>query len=128
MFSYADVEKLRGLAVQAAELMAGAASPAGPSGESGRDSARVSPADREAVLEALAEHERDWLGHTVAFFAGRGLGLFEAMPLPCRLPELAVLACRPCIRLLLAAVQRGPGNRTTQSAPGQCTGSPDKLG
>jgi hypothetical protein len=135
MFSYADVEKLRsvcatepvvlslylpvplvpaglrGLAAQAGELMAGAASPAVPSGESGRDSARVSHADREAVLEALAEHERDWLGHTVAFFAGRGLGLFEAMPLPCRLPALAVLACRPYIRPLLAAVQRGPDYR-----------------
>lgn len=134
MFSYADVEKLRsvcapepvvlslylpvpldpaglrGLAAEAGELMAGAAGPGG-SGGSRRDSARVSHADREAVLGALAAHERDWLGHTVAFFAARELGLFEALPLPCPLPERAVLTGRPYIRPLLAAVQRGPDYR-----------------
>jgi Bacterial archaeo-eukaryotic release factor family 10 len=129
MFSYSSVEKLRsvcatkpvvlslylpvpldpaglrGLAAEAGELMAGAASPAGGSQ---RDSARVSRADREAVLGALAARGRDWLGHTVAFFASQELGLFEALPLRYPLPARAVLAGRPYIRPLLAAVQRGP--------------------
>ena len=61
-----DPAGLRGLAAEAGELMAEAA---GPAGESQRDSARVSHADREAVLGALAARGRDWLGHTVAFFA-----------------------------------------------------------
>ena len=65
-------------------------------------------ADRDAVLDALAAHGRDWLGHTVAFFACQQLGLFEALPLPCVLPGRAVLATRPHIRPLLAAIQRCP--------------------
>ena len=132
MFGYADVEKLRrvcapgsavlslylavpldpagvrGLAAEAAELMANAV---GLAGGSERDGARVDHADREAVLDALAAHGRDWGGHTVAFFACRELGLFEALPLPCLLPEQAVLASRPYIRPLLAAVQRCPDYR-----------------
>ena len=132
MFGYADVEKLRrvcapgsavlslylavpldpagvrGLAAEAAGLMASAVGLAGGSQE---DGARVGQADREAVLDALAAHERDWGGHTVAFFACRELGLFEALPLPCLLPEQAVLTSRPYIRPLLAAVQRCPDYR-----------------
>ena len=129
MFGYADVEKLRGvcapgsavlslylavpldpaairgLAAAAAELMASAAGLAGGTESDGR---RVEAADREAVLDALAAYGRDWGGHTVAFFACRELGLFEALPLPCLLPERAVLTSRPYIRPLLAAVQRCP--------------------
>ena len=132
MFGYADVEKLRrvcapgsavlslylavpldpagvrGLAAEAAGLMASAVGLAGGSQE---DGARVGQADREAVLDALAAHERDWGGHTVAFFACRELGLFEALPLPCLLPEQAVLTSLPYIRPLLAAVQRCPDYR-----------------
>jgi len=103
-----DPAGLRGLAAEAGELMAGAAAPAGGSQ---RDSARVSHADREAVLGALAARGRDWLGHTVAFFASQELGLFEAMPLRYPLPARAVLACRPNLRRVLAAVQRGPDYR-----------------
>ena len=132
MFSYADVEKLRsacatepvvlslylpvpldpaglrGLAAEAGELMANAA---GPAGGSRRDSAQVSDADREAVLGALAARGRDWLGHTVAFFASQKLGLFEALPLRDPRPARAVLADRPYIRPLLAAIQRRPDYR-----------------
>ena len=132
MFSYADVEKLRrlcvpgsavlslylavpldpagirGLAAEAAELMASAVGLAGGNQE---DGARVGQADREAVLDALTAHGRDWGGHTVAIFACRELGLFEALPLPCLLPEQAVLTSRPYIRPLLAAVQRCPDYR-----------------
>jgi hypothetical protein len=135
MFSYSDVEKLRsvcatkpvvlslylpvpldpaglrGLAAEAGELMAGAAGPVGPAGGSRRDTTRVSHADRETVLGALAARGRDWLGHTVAFFASQELGLFEALPLRYPLPTRAVLAGRPYIRPLLAALQRGPDYR-----------------
>jgi len=138
MFGYADVEKLRcacapgsavlslylavpldpagtrGLATTAAELMASAVGLAGGSEkdqEGERDGARIEAADREAVLDALAAHGRDWGGHTVAFFACQKLGLFEALPLPCLLPERALLTSRPYIRPLLAAVQRCPDYR-----------------
>jgi Bacterial archaeo-eukaryotic release factor family 10 len=103
-----DPAGLRGLAAEAGELMAEAADPADGSQ---RDSAKVSHADREAVLGALAARGRDWLGHTVAFFASEELGLFEALPLRYPLPARAVLAGRPYIRSLLAAVQRRPDYR-----------------
>jgi hypothetical protein len=132
MFGYADVEKLRsvcapeptmlslylpvpldptglrGLAAEAGELMANAV---GAVGGSRGEGAGVGHADREAVLDALAARGRDWLGHTVAFFACRELRLSEALPLPCVLPGRAVLASRPYIRPLLAAVQRCPDYR-----------------
>ena len=132
MFGYADVEKLRGacaprsavlslylavpldpagirgLAAGAVELMACAVGLAGGTEDDHRVRARVEAADREAVLGVLAAHGRDWAGHTVAFFACQELGLFEALPLPCLLPERAVLTGRPYIRPLLAAVQRCP--------------------
>jgi hypothetical protein len=135
MFGYADVEKLRGacapdravlsvylavpldpagirgLAADAAELMASAVGLAGGTEKDQRGGARVDRADREAVLDALAAHGRDWAGHTVALFACRDLGLFEVLPVPCRLPERAVTASRPYIRPLLAAVQRRPDYR-----------------
>ena len=68
-------------------------------------------ADRDAVLDTLAAHGRDWLGHTVVFFACGELGLFEATPLPCLLQERGVLATRPHVRPLLAALQRCPDYR-----------------
>jgi peptide chain release factor subunit 1 len=128
MISYADVDKLRGmrapgpavlslylavpldpaevrgLAARAGGLMAGVSA----INLEGVKAAGVSHADRNAVLGALAVHGRDWLGHTVAFFACDQLGLFEAVPLPCVLPDRAVLAIRPHVRPLLAAVQRCP--------------------
>ena len=130
MFGYVDVEKLRsegapgaavlslylpvpldpararGLAAEANALMAGAARADG-----GSHGAGLSPADREAVLGALAARGRDWLGGTVAFFACRELGLFEVLPLRCPVPERAVLAGRPYIRPLLAALRRLPDYR-----------------
>jgi len=102
-----DPARLRGLAAEAGDLM-GDVSANGPDSVS---NAGVSNADRNAVLDALAAHGRDWLGHTVAFFACGELGLFEALPLPCLLPERAVLATRPHVRPLLAALQRCPDYR-----------------
>jgi peptide subunit release factor 1 (eRF1) len=94
-----DPAGVRGLAAEAGDLMAGAGG------------AGVSDADRQAVRDALAEHGREWLGHTVAFFACDQVGLFEAWPLPCPLPERVVLAAWAHVRPLLAALQRCPDYR-----------------
>ena len=66
---------------------------------------------RRRLSGLLASRARDWLGHTVAVFACAGLGLAEAIPLPCRLQERAVLAARPHVRPLLLAIQRCPAYR-----------------
>lgn len=102
-----DPAGLRGLAARAGELMATARS-VDPDATS---AARVSHADRDAVLDAVAARGRDWLGHTVAIFACGELDLLEALPLPCLLPERGVLATRPHVRPLLAALQRYPDYR-----------------
>ena len=64
--------------------------------------------DRDWVLEKLPPCAGDCPGHTVAVFACAGSGLFEAIPLPCLLPERGVLGVRPHIRPLLLAWQRCP--------------------
>jgi hypothetical protein len=102
-----DPAGLRGLAARAGDLIAGVSAVR----LDDRSTAGLSYADRDAVLDAVAAHGREWLGHTVAFFACQQLGLFEALPLPCAVPERAVLATRPHVRLLLAAVQRCPDYR-----------------
>ena len=61
--------------------------------------------DRDWVLEKLPPCARDCTGCTVAVFACADSGLFEAIPLPCPLPERAVLGVRPHIRPLLLARQ-----------------------
>jgi len=58
------------------------------------------------VLEKLPPCARDCPGRTVAVFACAGSGLFEAIPLPCPLPECGVLGVRLHIRPLLLAWQR----------------------
>jgi hypothetical protein len=128
MISYADVEKLRGMRAPGPVLLSlylpvpldpaelrGLAARANDLVDSvsvvGRDDvsrAGVSRADRDAVLDMLAAHGREWLGHTVAFFCCAEMGLFETLPLACALPERAVLAARPHVRPLLAAIQRCP--------------------
>ena len=62
--------------------------------------------DRDWVLEKLPPCVRDCTGRTVAVFACAGSGLFEAIPLPCPLPERGVLGVRPHIRPLLLTRQR----------------------
>lgn len=61
--------------------------------------------DRSWVLEKAAAAGPDWPGRTVAIFACADVGLLEVLPLPCYLPERAVLGVRPHIRPLLAALQ-----------------------
>jgi len=97
-----DPAQLRELPARAGELIACAAS---------GTTAQIPRADREAVLQLVAAHGRDWLGHTVAVFSCGELGLLEAVPLPGRVAERAVLATRPHVRPILAAIQRCPPYR-----------------
>lgn len=99
-----DPAELRGLPARADDLIAAAESAAGGCGH-------VAQEDRSSVREKLEIGGRDWLGRTVAMFACANAGLSEAFPLPCRLPDRAVLGIRPHIRPLLAAVQQCPAYR-----------------
>jgi len=102
-----DPAALRGLPARAGELFALAAR----DGPGSPGVIRVPAEERRAVQGLLTTHARDWLGHTVAIFACGQLGLAEALPLPCRLQERAVLATRPHVRPLLLAIQRCPAYR-----------------
>ena len=96
-----DPAELRGVPARADDLIAAAESAAG-------GCRHVTQEDRRSVHEKLEAGGRDWLGRTVAMFACAGAGLSEAFPLPCHLPDRAMLGIRPHIRPLLAAVQRCP--------------------
>ena len=87
------------LAARAGELIAAAEAACGQP---------MAEQDRTWVLERLPACARDWPGRTVAVFACAGTGLFEAIPLPCPLPDRGVLGVRPHIRPLLLARQRCP--------------------
>ena len=100
-----DPAALRGLPARAGELLAAGGSADDPG------ASRVRAEDRQLVRRLLDMHARDWLGHTVAIFACGQLGLAEGIPLPCTLPERAVLATRPHVRPLLVALQRCPAYR-----------------
>ena len=102
-----DPAELRGLPAHAGELFALAAR----DGSGIPPGVRVGTADARAVRGLLASRARDWLGHTVAVFACAGLGLAEAIPLPCQRQERAVLAARPHVRPLLLAMQCCPAYR-----------------
>ena len=99
-----DLAELRSLPTRADDLIEAAESAAGGCGH-------IAERDRSSVREKLQLSGRDWLGRTVALFACADAGLFEAFPLPRRLPDRAVLGIRPHIRPLLAAVQRCPAYR-----------------
>jgi len=64
--------------------------------------------DTEAITTAMAGGAQEWLGRTMAFFACAEIGLLEIISLPGSSPDRAVVAAKPCIRPLLAAVQRNP--------------------
>lgn len=101
-----DPAELRGLPARVGDLMAAAAG--GPAGE---ECGRLRDEDRGAVRAEVAAHGRDWLGHGVAVFACADLGLLEVLPLRCEVADRAVLAARPHIRPLLAALHRCPAYR-----------------
>ena len=98
-----DPAELRGLPARADDLIAAA--------EGAVSGGHAAEEDRSAIRETLGISGRDWLGHTVAMFACADAGLYEAFPLPCRMPDRAVLGIRPHIRPLLAAAQRCPAYR-----------------
>jgi len=97
-----DPAQLQELPARAGELIASAASGA---------AAQIRRADWEAVLQLVASRCRDWPAHTVAIFSCGELGLLEAVTLPGRVAERAVLATRPHVRPILAAIQRCPAYR-----------------
>jgi hypothetical protein len=104
-----DPAELRGLPALAADLADSAEAAAGNArpGQAGT-ACRVSAEDRDTVGNLLAAHSREWLGHTLALFACARLGLIEMLPLPGQLTARGVLAARPHVRPLLAALQRSP--------------------
>ena len=97
-----DPAELRELPARAGDLIASAAASV---------AAQIPGADRDAVQQLVAARGREWLGHTVAIFACGELGLLEALPLPGQVGERAVLATRPHVRPILAALQRCPAYR-----------------
>ena len=70
---------------------------------------QLSESDVAKIGTAITASGQDWLGQSVAFFACAELDLFQAMALPGRTDDLAVLAARPYLRPLLAVLQRNPG-------------------
>ncbi len=93
---------LRELPAQASDLIKEAAS-SGPG--------LISAHDERVACETVAAQARQHLGHTLGVFVCGELGLHEVVPLPGGLAERAVLAVRPHVRPLLAAVQRYPDHR-----------------
>ena len=115
MFTRADVDKLLGIDAPGLSLLSLYLRvpqdpaqlrelPARADGLLGKP-ARTGQRERDTVRTLLADHARDWLGHTIAIFACAELGLAEAIPLPGQLPERAVIAARPHVRPLLLALQ-----------------------
>jgi hypothetical protein len=98
-----DPAALRGLPALAADLIDEVVTASGQA-----DADPLNSGDRDAVLRVVEAGGRDWLGHTAAIFACGQLGLLEAAALPCQVPGRAVLAVRPHILPLLAALQRYP--------------------
>ena len=103
-----DLAEHRGLPTKAREL---AKSAAGDGEATGHRGPPASEADLEWIYRTVAENSSDWLGHTIALFSCGAIGLAEAVPLPGRLPERAVVAAGPYLRPLLAAIQRHPDYR-----------------
>jgi len=67
--------------------------------------------DEQLALRVVAEHSGRWLGRALAIFVSGELGLLEVIPLPGGVCERAVLASRPHVRPLLAALQRYPDHQ-----------------
>ena len=101
-----DVAEHRGLPTRARELIKSAASQE-PRGKG----SQVSNVDVESIINAIDQNSQEWLGHTVAVFACSRIGLLETVPLPRSGTDQAVIADRPHIRPLLAALQRHPDYR-----------------
>jgi hypothetical protein len=69
------------------------------------------PEDELLAHRTLGRHAREWLGHTLGIFVSEQLGLLDVVALPGRFAERAVLAARPHLRPVLAALERYPDHR-----------------
>ena len=96
--------ELSALVTHASELIAAAERAVG-------DHAHIAREDLSAVCQKLVMCSANWRGRTVAVFTCVDIGLFQAFPLPCALPERAVLGTRPHVRPLLLALQQCPTYR-----------------
>jgi release factor family 10 len=67
--------------------------------------------DELLARRTLGRHAREWPGHTLGIFVSEQLGLLDVVPLPGRFAERAVLAARPHLRPVLAALERYPDHR-----------------
>ncbi len=104
LFIPVDLAEHRALPARVRELVRAAAI-------APRGTPAVRDSDLSAVTRMVTEHSHDWLGHTLAVFASGETGLLEAIPLPGQAAEQAMVADRPQVRPLLAALQRHPGYR-----------------
>ncbi|HEX9064002.1 MAG TPA: hypothetical protein VF843_02780 [Streptosporangiaceae bacterium] len=75
------------------------------------EAAPVSEADLNAVTGLVVQHSHDWLGRTVGVFASAAIGLLEVVKLPGPVAEQALIADRPQVRPVLAALQHYPAYR-----------------
>ena len=98
-----DMPALRGLPARADELLTLAVE-----GADGQHAVRARSRELRTAQEMLTAHAREWMGHTAAIFTCAEVGLAEGFPLPCLLPDRAVVAARPHVRPLLVALQRCP--------------------
>jgi Bacterial archaeo-eukaryotic release factor family 10 len=118
-----DQGSLRDIPARAAELIARAAAGSVAAGSVAAGSVAagsvaaslLSAEDEQLARGVLAARGQEWLGQTVAIFACAQIGLLEAVPLPCTPAtsgsvEHAVVAVRPHVRPLLAALQRSPAH------------------
>ena len=101
-----DLAGHRALPVRARDLIKSAASQEPRAG-----GGMVRETDPEAIITAVTQDSHEWLGRTIALFACAQIEMFEAVPLPGYLTERAVIADRPYIRPMLAAIQRNPAYR-----------------
>ncbi len=67
--------------------------------------------DELLARRALGQHARQWPGRTLGVFVSERLGLLDVVSLPGRFAEHAVIAARPHLRPVLAALERYPDHR-----------------
>jgi hypothetical protein len=67
--------------------------------------------DEMVARRTLGQRAREWPGHTLGIFVSEQLGLLDVVALPGRFAERAIVATRPHLRPVLAAVERYPDHR-----------------
>jgi len=67
--------------------------------------------DEMLARRTLGQRARESPGHTLGIFVSEQLGLLDVVALPGRFAERAIVATRPHLRPVLAAVERYPDHR-----------------